>query len=42
MGKDYGARSSTSVIVDLHGNVSVLERTWYPVDQEDEWFYFHQ
>ena len=42
MGKEYGTRSSTSVIVDLHGNVSVLERTWYPVDQEDEWFYFHQ
>jgi uncharacterized protein with NRDE domain len=41
MGKEYGTRSSTSVIVDAHGNVSVLERTWYPVDQEDELFYFH-
>jgi uncharacterized protein with NRDE domain len=40
MGKEYGTRSSTSVVVDLHGNVSVLERTWYPVDQEDECFYF--
>lgn len=42
MGKEYGTRSSTTVIVDAHGNVSALERTWYPVDQEDEWFYFHQ
>jgi len=39
MGKEYGTRSSTSIVVDLEGNVSVLERSWFP-DQVDEWFHY--
>lgn len=38
-GKDYGTRSSTTIVVDLDGRVSVLERTWYP-ERKDRWFRF--
>ncbi|KAK1742657.1 transport and Golgi organization protein 2 [Skeletonema marinoi] len=41
MGKEYGTRSSTSIVVDVEGNVSVLERSWFP-DQVDEWFQFRK
>ncbi|KAL7542762.1 hypothetical protein ACHAXR_013094 [Thalassiosira sp. AJA248-18] len=38
-GKDYGTRSSTTIVVELDGTVSVLERTW--PSAKDRWFRFH-
>jgi len=37
-GKDYGTRSSTTIVVERDGKVSVLERTW--PSGEDRWFRF--
>ena len=46
MGKDYGTRTSTSIVVDVHGCVSVLERSWLADRDEggvvDEWFQFEK
>jgi len=43
MGKEYGTRSSTSIVMDVDGCVSVLERSWLADHREevvDEWFHF--
>ena len=43
-GKDYGTRTSTSIVVDLDGCVSVLERSWLADEGGvvDEWFQFEK
>ena len=38
-GKEYGTRSSTTIIINVEGKVSVLERTYHP-KQKDQWFKF--
>ncbi|KAL7533417.1 hypothetical protein ACHAWF_004487, partial [Thalassiosira exigua] len=39
LGKAYGTRSSTTIVVDLESRVSVLERTWHS-GEGDRWFCF--
>jgi len=38
LGQEYGTRSSTTIVVELDGKVSVLERTWH--SGKDRWFRF--
>jgi uncharacterized protein with NRDE domain len=40
MGKEYGTRTSTSVVWNAKGELSVLERTWLHPGHVDEWFHF--
>ena len=39
-GKDYGTRTSTTIVVDTNGIVSILERTWWPEGGKDQWYQY--